>query len=259
MLTGAGTSAFAGAAAGPGAGRPLRRRVDAVATTDIVGQPARGASSRTCRRCWSRSPAPGDSPESVAATAPRRPAADARSATWSSCCNGDGELARAHADGDRLARAARCRPRPTTRGFAMTSSFTSMVLAVLARARPGPSSAGGASTGSRAAADRAAGRRAGEVAALADRRYRRVVYLGSGRADRAGAGGGAQAAGADRRRASSATTTARSGFRHGPKAMLDRRHARASCFGPPTPTPARYDDDIAAELRRDLDRGEWSC
>lgn len=54
VLTGAGTSAFAGQVLQPSLARHLGRRVDAVPTTDLVADPA-GASPRTCPRCWSPS------------------------------------------------------------------------------------------------------------------------------------------------------------------------------------------------------------
>ena len=58
VLTGAGTSAFIGQIAAPALGTRLGRRVEAVATTDLVSHPGALPAARTCRRCWSPSPAP---------------------------------------------------------------------------------------------------------------------------------------------------------------------------------------------------------
>lgn len=68
VLTGAGTSAFAGQVLQPSLARHLGRRVDAVPTTDLVADP-RGCLAEdlpTLLVSFARS---GDSPESVAATA----------------------------------------------------------------------------------------------------------------------------------------------------------------------------------------------
>lgn len=67
VLTGAGTSAFAGEILAPALSRRMRRRVDAVATTDIVSNPNEyfAEDRPTLLVSFARS---GNSPESVAAT-----------------------------------------------------------------------------------------------------------------------------------------------------------------------------------------------
>ena len=108
VLTGAGTSAFAGQILAPGLTRRLRRRVDAVATTDLVANPrelpGRGRADaagvvRPVRR----------QPRERRGRRPRRPAAHRRAATWCSPATPTVQLYRAAtaraADGSALAAA----------------------------------------------------------------------------------------------------------------------------------------------------------
>ena len=126
VLTGAGTSAFVGEILAPALTRQLRRRVDAVPTTDIVSNPQEvfAEDLPTLLVSFARS---GDSPESVAATA----LADQSLRSVHHLivtCNPDGELARVHATDERSL-VLLMPPETNDEGFAMTSSFTSMVLA----------------------------------------------------------------------------------------------------------------------------------
>jgi tagatose-6-phosphate ketose/aldose isomerase len=174
VLTGAGSSAFAGELLAPALTRRLRRRVDAVATTDLVSNPREAFAEPvpTLLVSFARS---GNSPESLAATR----LADQLGSTVRHLvltCNPDGALAREH---DRQAESLVLLMPPITddRGFAMTSSFTSMVL-----------SAWWALTDDvdhriaerLAAAADAVNARRDDLRALTGRCYRRVVYLGSG-------------------------------------------------------------------------------
>ena len=111
---------------GPGASRRMGRRVDAVATTDIVSNPEEYfADDRpTLLVSFARS---GNSPESVAAT-------EFADRSLAQChhlvltCDKSGRLYEQHA---RSARSfVLLMPEATNdQGFAMTSSFTSMILA----------------------------------------------------------------------------------------------------------------------------------
>jgi tagatose-6-phosphate ketose/aldose isomerase len=178
VLSGAGTSAFAGELLAPALARTLRRRVDAVATTDIVSNPREAFAEDvpTLLVSFARS---GDSPESVAAT-------ELAALCLSSVhhlvvtCNADGQLARDHASSASSASSlVLLMPSITNdRGFAMTSSFTSMVLATWLALVPSPDGAGLVDRLA-AAAEEVLSREAA-LAALADRTYERVVYLGSG-------------------------------------------------------------------------------
>jgi tagatose-6-phosphate ketose/aldose isomerase len=248
VLTGAGTSAFAGALLAPALARAMRRRVDAVATTTIVSDP--GAvfveDVPTLLVSFARS---GNSPESVAAV---HLAEEQLSSVWHLlvCCNADGELARAYAGSDR-ALVVPMPPATHDVGFAMTSSFTSMVLAcwfALTGIQP-----------ALAVVDRLA--RAAEellaatddVARLADRGFSRVVYLGSGPL-----AGLAQEAALKLLELTAGDALgyhdSALGFRHGPKAVLTDDTLVVVLRSTDAYT-SRYDDDIVTELARGLDPG----
>ncbi|MFY0405872.1 SIS domain-containing protein [Solicola sp. PLA-1-18] len=128
VLTGAGTSAFGGEILAPALRRATGRRVDAVATTDVVSDPygAFAEDVPTLLVSFARS---GDSPESVAATAlADRLLTDVHHLLVT--CNPDGALARDH--GQRVSSRVLLMPEGANdRGFAMTSSLTCMTLAVL--------------------------------------------------------------------------------------------------------------------------------
>ena len=246
VLTGAGTSAFVGEILAPALRRSLRRRVDAVATTDIVADPRAvfAEDIPTLLVSFARS---GDSPESTAATA----FADATLSTVRHLvitCNADGELARLH--GGRADSTVHTMPAAANdRGFAMTSSFSCMLLAAQLLLAPG-SADSDAVTRTSAAAQRILDERADAVAALAGRRYRRVVFLGSdtfaGLAREAALKLLELTAG---RIVSHPDTPL--GFRHGPKAILDD-DTLAVVFVSTDPYTRRYDEDIATELRAAL-------
>lgn len=111
VLTGAGSSAFAGQVLAPHLARTFRRRVDPIATTDIVAGPREALAEDvpTLLVSFARS---GDSPESVAATE----LADRRLAECHHLivtCDAEGRLARAHA-GRAGSHGWRCLRRPTT-------------------------------------------------------------------------------------------------------------------------------------------------
>jgi tagatose-6-phosphate ketose/aldose isomerase len=246
ILSGAGTSAFAGQVLAPALTGRLRRRVDAVATTDIVASPREilGEDVPTLLVSLARS---GDSPESTATTAL---ANDLLSTVGHLVitCNSHGQLAKAHAERDDslvlLMPAA-----ANDRGFAMTSSFTSMLLAAqLALDPDGPG--GGNVDRLGAAAGRLLAERTGQLAGLAARRYRRVVYLGSG----ALAGLAREAALKLLELTAGQIVSywdSSLGFRHGPKAILEQG-TLGVVFVSTDPYSRRYDEDIADELRRAL-------
>jgi tagatose-6-phosphate ketose/aldose isomerase len=245
VLTGAGTSAFAGEVLAPALARTLRRRVEAVATTDIVSSPREvfAEDLPTLLVSFARS---GDSPESVAASELASQCLRSVSQLVITC-NPDGRLALAHAEAPSslvlLMPAA-----ANDRGFAMTSSFTSMLLAawlVLAPPRDAAAVAGRVAT----AAERvlAAAAAAEELVA---RGYDRVVYLGSG-----------ALAGLARESALKLLELTAGGvvsyhdtalgFRHGPKSVL-RERTLVVVFLSNDPYTRRYDEDMAEELRQGL-------
>jgi tagatose-6-phosphate ketose/aldose isomerase len=250
VLTGAGTSAYAGQVLQGALARRLGLRVDAVATTDLVADP-RGclaADVPTLLVSFARS---GDSPESVAA-------ADLADQVLSEVhhlvitCNARGALALSHAE------------RPTShvllmpaaandQGFAMTSSFTCMTLAALL-ALGGDAYDGIAERLARAAEwiieDSAADRAVGD---LVDRAPERIVYLGSGTLK---ALAGESALKVLELTGGQVVAVAESslGFRHGPKAVLNGRTV-VIVYVSNDPYTRRYDEDIVAELRGNLPAG----
>jgi tagatose-6-phosphate ketose/aldose isomerase len=126
VLTGAGTSAFVGECLAPALKRSTQLRVDAVATTDLVGSPDAWLEAvvPTLLVSFARS---GNSPESLAAlNLAEQYVTDCHHLIVT--CNAEGQLYRR---GQQLPNAqVILLPEETNdRGFAMTSSFTGMVLA----------------------------------------------------------------------------------------------------------------------------------
>ena len=241
VLSGAGTSAFVGEILAPALTRALRRRVDHVPTTDIVSVPRSvfGEDVPTLLVSFARS---GESPESVAATRlADRCLREVHHLIVT--CNGAGELARTHADAER-SRVLLMPLDANDAGFAMTSSFSSMLLATwLVLAEP-PDPTGLVDRLARAAGAVLAG--SGSLAGLAARGYDRVVYLGSG-----------PLAGLARESALKLLelTAGRVvghhdtplGFRHGPKSFLSDRTLVVVYVSNDAYT-RRYDSDIATEV-----------
>lgn len=249
VLTGAGTSAFAGRIARNALARRTGRRVDAVATTDIVADPygSLDADVPTLLVSFARS---GDSPESVAATE----FADSSLTRVSHLvitCNSDGRLAREHS-GRAASHVLLMPDGANDRGFAMTSSFTCMLLAALLAF-----GAADSSSDVRALAEAAEHLTAGglddRIDAFLAAKPERLVFLGSGAlkglADESALKlleltGGAVVATAD----------SALGFRHGPKAILNDRTA-VVLYVSNDPYTRAYDLDILAELSAGLPQG----
>jgi tagatose-6-phosphate ketose/aldose isomerase len=241
VLTGAGTSAFAGEVLAPALARTLGRRVDAVATTDIVSNPREmfAEDVPTLLVSFARS---GDSPESLAAT--KLAATCLRSVhQLVITCNVDGRLAREHA---RSASSLILLMPPATndRGFAMTSSFTSMLLTAWLALAPdqGPRLADRLATAAEQVLARSDGLARFDVG-----RYDRIVYLGSG-----SLGGLARESALKLLELTAGKVVSYYdtplGFRHGPKAVLKDRTLAVIYLSNEAYT-RRYDQDIAAELR----------
>lgn len=247
VLAGAGTSAFIGECLAPALlGRGLR--AEAVATTDLVSGPGLFLQPDvpTLVVSFARS---GSSPESVAAVA----LADQLVREVHHLvitCNAEGELYRMAQD--RADAFAILLPDAThDRGFAMTTSFTSMLLAAaLAFGVLAP----GAAAAPAAAAARLLETQAPLLQSLVARGFRRVVYLGSNELRALG-----REAALKLLELSDGQVVALHdsplGFRHGPKTVVDAdtlvvvllsndAHAR------------RYDLDLLGELRRDGRAGQ---
>jgi tagatose-6-phosphate ketose/aldose isomerase len=239
VLTGAGTSAFIGQiAAGP-----LGRRFEAVATTDLVSHPGvyLPEDVPTLLVSFARS---GDSPESTAATElADRLVEDVSHLIVT--CNPDGALNRAHES--RPDSFVLLMPeRSHDQGFAMTSSFTAMLLSVLLTFRGDDEAAVEALAG---AAEQllAQEERIAQLAATVPHRF---VYLGGGPLV-----GLARESALKTLELTAGRVVAyydsSLGFRHGPKAVLDA-HSLAVVYRSADPYSAAYDEDIVRELRASI-------
>ena len=234
-LSGAGTSDFIGGvvAAGPS---PLR--LENRATTDLVSCPqdALTAPGRILSVQFGRS---GDSSESVGLMDlldTHRPDIDRLHIT----CNADGALATRRGPGPGETRVLTLPPATHDSGFAMTSSFTTMLLSALA-----------CLTGFDAARlpDLAAEAR-GLLARLADMaapRPARAVFLGSGALKSVARESALKVL---ELTAGQTVTQWDSplGYRHGPKAAVDGA-TQVFVLLHPDPQTARYDRDVAEEIR----------
>lgn len=242
VLTGAGTSAFIGECLAPAIGAATGLRVEAIATTDIVSGPGLCLAEDvpTLLVSFARS---GNSPESVAAVQlADRFVKDCRQLVIT--CNANGELAREMARRDGTKCRAVVLPDAThDRGFAMTSSFTTMLL-VAARC-----------FGIAQHADMltAAARRlmpqVPQQCALWVGRFERVVYLGSNELK-----GLAREAALKLLELSDGRIVSLHdsplGFRHGPKTIVNGA-TLVVIFLSSDPYTRKYDLDLLRELRAD--------
>ncbi len=243
VLTGAGTSAFIGECLVPALKRRTRRRVEAIPTTDLVGAPDSGLDPAvpTLLVSFARS---GNSPESLAALAlAEQHVRDCHHLIFT--CNSEGAL---YEKGRRLRNAhVLLLPQQTNdRGFAMTSSFSGMLLAaslafdLAGRDRP-ESLARWATHVLEAGLP--------FIAGLARRNFERVAYLG-----------GEEFKGLTREAAlkmlelsdGKIVTLSETplGFRHGPKAVVNPK-TLVVMFLSNDPYSRQYDLDLLRELRAD--------
>jgi tagatose-6-phosphate ketose/aldose isomerase len=243
ILTGAGSSAFAGMIVAPALRRHLSRRVEAIATTSIVASPLDHLEQRTPTLLISFGRS-GNSPESLATTELVDELVDE---VWHLIltCDRDGELGRAHA-GRPNSLVVYMPERTNDTGFAMTSSLTSMMLSCLLML--GETAARDVEPLAQAAQyviDRQA-----DIRALAQAKKQRFVYLGSG-----------PFMGLARESALKLLELTAGevvtyfdsplGFRHGPKSVLDA-DTLAVVYLSTNPYTQRYDLDIIAEIRTQL-------
>jgi tagatose-6-phosphate ketose/aldose isomerase len=243
VLTGAGTSAFVGECLAPALKRRTLRRVEAVPTTDLVGSPDTWLEPAvpTLLISFARS---GNSPESVAAVnLAEQGVADCHHLIVT--CNAEGSLYR-QAAGLRHSHALLLPEETNDRGFAMTSSFTGMLLAASLAfdlARPGFVGESAASAAQLLEA------RLPLIDTLAGSGFERVVYLGSDAFK-----GLAREAALKLLELSDGKVVALAdtplGFRHGPKTIVKGRTLVVVMLGNETYT-RRYDLDLLKELRSD--------
>ena len=243
VLTGAGTSAFIGNCLAPALSAHLQRRVDAMPTTDIVSAPASYLADDvpTLLVSFARS---GNSPESLATIELAERALSVVHHLIITC-NAEGTLAK-RAGQLRSALSLVLPDATNDRSFAMTSSFSSMLLAAAVAFGLLPQQR--VESLSRAAAQLLD--RAWPLAQrLASRNFHRVVYLGS----RELRGLAAEAALkllelSDGRVVALCESTL--GFRHGPKTVIDERTLVVLMLSNDPYTRA-FDLDLLRELRRD--------
>ncbi|WDL84292.1 SIS domain-containing protein [Aeromonas bestiarum] len=245
VLTGAGTSAFAGRALAPYLSARLGGRIEAVASTDIVTDP-QAYLAQDCPTLLVSFARSGNSPESVAAV-------DLASTLVRDCyhlvltCNGEGELYhRCQKDGRSLA--LLMPPQTNDRSFAMTSSLTSMMLSCLAVFLPrqfNPVSCIPLARVAEAILEQVVT----VVPAWNEPQPKRIIYLGSGSLQ-----GVAQEAALKLLELTSGQLVAMfdspTGFRHGPKSVVNGETLIVQMISNDSYT-RQYDLDLLQELRRD--------
>lgn len=249
VLTGAGSSSFIGQCLAPALMRCLPGRVEAIATTDLVGSPATWLlpKAHTLLVSFARS---GNSPESIAAL-DLAASQVARCAHLIVTCNRDGELYR-RARGMPDTRALLLPESTNDQSFAMTSSFSCMLLAAALALGAMPAESSRVARSGRLARQILDGwvPRLSELLAL---RFERVVYLGScelkGLAHEAAL---KMLELTDGQVVSVADSPL--GFRHGPKTIVNRRTLVAMFLSNDAYTRS-YELDLLHELRRDAVAG----
>ncbi len=249
ILTGAGSSAYIGQCLAPELLRTLGKRVEAIATTDLVSGPRDYLQREvpTLLVSFARS---GASPESLAAI-------ELADQCVKHChhliitCNAEGALYR-HSLGVPARLAVLLPPITHDLGFAMTASFSSMLYAALAIFR-------GIEVYARrierlaSAAGALIERHNPSLQALAARDFGRVVFLGS----RGFAGLAAEAALKLLELTDGAVVSAAQtplGFRHGPKTIVNRA-TLVLVFVSNDPLARKYELDLLQELHSDAAAG----
>ncbi len=245
VLTGAGTSAFVGRALSPILSQHTQRRIEAVSTTDIVSNPYQYFAENipTLLVSFARS---GNSPESVAAVQLANQCLD-------NCyhlvltCNNEGQLFTASANDSRAL--AILMPEETNdKSFAMTSSFSSMMLAAFSILGDKNStlkdieSICKCSEGHVKEINKFIG-------TIDNTEIDKVIYLGSG-----GFQGLAEESALKLLELTAGKVVVSFdsplGFRHGPKSIVDDK-TLIFVYISNDPYTRKYDLDLLAELRRD--------
>ena len=245
VLTGAGTSAFVGECVASALARRTGVRVDAVATTDLVGSPESWLPRKvpTLLVSFARS---GNSPESAAALKlAEQCVQECHHLIFT--CNAEGALYRLGRD-MRNTRVLLLPEETNDRGFAMTSSFSGMLLAAAMTFDLIVCDAETVAGLARSAGDALAGTRP-LIEGLAREGFERIVYLGSNALK-----GLAREAALKTLELSDGQVVAISdtplGFRHGPKTIINDRSLIVVLLGN-DPYTRRYDVDLLNELRAD--------
>lgn len=245
VMTGAGTSAFAGRALAPVLTEMTGKRVEAIATTDLVSNPYQyfAEDIPTLLVSFARS---GNSPESVAAV-------ELADQCLTNCyhlvltCNSEGKLYQSSVNNSRCY--AFLMPEETNdQSFAMTSSFTSMMLAAYSVVGLNYDHSKEIERLSSCSEDLLKEIN-NSVSKIADLDVNRVIFLGSG-----GLQGLAQESGLKLLELTAgqvvATHDSPLGFRHGPKSIVNE-DTLIFVYISNNPYTRKYDLDLLSELRRD--------
>lgn len=249
VFAGAGTSCYTGDVLAPyltAHGLP-GFSFDSVATTDLVSDPRHFLTTQpTLLVSFARS---GNSPESVGALAVAGECLP-QLAELAITCAAEGQLA-TQSEGKPNARVFLLDERCNDRGFAMTASFTNMLLAALLvfdRATDEEKEKRLAALyemGDFAASAETEGR----FEKLANEGFARVVYLGSGSLGRLSREAQLKILELTAGKIATAFDTSM-GFRHGPKSFVDTQTLLVDFVSGDAYT-AQYDEDILRELRGD--------
>lgn len=245
VLSGAGTSAFAGQVVAPHLARVTGRRFEAVSTTDIVASPAECFAEQVPTLVISVARS-GRSPESVATV-------ELADQLLDECyhllltCNPEGDLALASQSRSNMF--CLLMPEGTNdRGFAMTSSYTSMMLSALCIFDREQGTAELVEKLSQVT-EQLLEDKIGELKALAEQDFERLVFLGS-----ASLKGLAQEASLKFLELTAGKVVSvfdsPLGFRHGPKSIVNDKTVIIEFMTNDAYT-RQYDLDLLAELRRD--------
>ena len=250
IMTGAGTSAFAGQALAAPLAKELGQRIDAIASTDIVSNPDQCFSEDipTLLVSFARS---GNSPESVAAV-------ELADQFLTNCyhlfltCNNEGKLYKSSISNNKAL--AVLMPEETNdKSFAMTSSYSSMMVAAISVL------AGKAGLTEKIehvsqVSEALIGQVNSYISDIAANDYERVIYLGSGALQ-----GLAQESALKLLELTAgevvATFDSPLGFRHGPKSIVNNKTLIVVFISNDTYT-RKYDLDLLQELRRDKSAGK---
>ncbi len=242
VLTGAGTSAYVGDSIVPHLSKQVGRLFEAISTTDLVSNPTQYllADTPTLLISYGRS---GNSPESVAAI-------ELADQVVKQCyhlvltCNPEGALA-VNAEKNERAYSILMPEGTLDKSFAMTSSFTSMLVSTLAIFTPDLEQLELAANWTEYLLDSGIS----ELKQNCQRDTQRLVFLGSG-----GLQGTAREAALKCLELTAGKTLSyyesSMGFRHGPKSLMDGTTEVFMLMSSDSYTK-RYDVDLLAELERD--------
>jgi tagatose-6-phosphate ketose/aldose isomerase len=248
VLTGAGTSAFIGSCLAPALCKS-GRQAQALSTTDIVTSPGSTLSSRgaTLMVHFARS---GGSPESVATLALAEQLLE-NCAHLIVTCNPDGELKR-RAVSVRRAHTIVLPEACNDQSFAMTSSFTGMLLAAAIALRVVPAAEWRLTQLSRMGTE-VLRSHVPLTSALVRAQFDRVVYLGSNELKGLASEAALKMLELTDGRVVSVGDSPL-GFRHGPKTIVNGSTLVVT-FLSADPYARRYDLDLLNELRREAVAG----